>query len=91
MEKAFFIEFNRATMNEWLTNSRVAERSKKYESCYEEYCKQKGWENFKSRNGEYVLIHTLSHMLIKEMAIQSGYSSSALHEESIVVTKCVGF
>lgn len=51
--EGIFIEFNRATMNEWLTNSRVAERSKKYESCYEEYCKQKGWENFKSRNGEY--------------------------------------
>lgn len=27
-----------------------------------------------------VLLHTLSHMLIKEMAMQSGYSSSALHE-----------
>lgn len=40
--EGIFIEFNRATMNEWLTNSRVAERSKKYESCYEEYCKQKG-------------------------------------------------
>ena len=35
--EGIFIEFNRATMNEWLTNSRVAERSKKYESCYEEY------------------------------------------------------
>lgn len=29
--EGIFIEFNRATMNEWLTNSRVAERSKKYE------------------------------------------------------------
>ncbi len=27
--EGIFIEFNRATMNEWLTNSRVAERSKK--------------------------------------------------------------
>lgn len=26
--EGIFIEFNRATMNEWLTNSRVAERSK---------------------------------------------------------------
>ena len=88
--EGIFIEFNRATMNEWLTNSRVAERSKKYESCYEEYCKQKGWENFKSRNGEYVLIHTLSHMLIKEMAIQSGYSSSALHERIYSSDKMCG-
>lgn len=34
----------------------------------------------KPRNAEYVLLHTLSHMLIKEMSMQSGYSSSALHE-----------
>ena len=49
-----------------------------------------GWENFKSRNGEYVLIHTLSHMLIKEMAIQSGYSSSALHERIYSSDKMCG-
>lgn len=48
------------------------------------------WENFKSRNGEYVLIHTLSHMLIKEMAIQSGYSSSALHERIYSSDKMCG-
>lgn len=88
--EGIFIEFNRVTMNEWLTNSRVAERSKKYESCYEEYCKQKGWENFKSRNGEYVLIHTLSHMLIKEMAIRQVTLHPLYMKESIVVTKCAG-
>lgn len=48
------------------------------------------WQNFKSRNGEYVLIHTLSHMLIKEMAIQSGYSSSALHERIYSSDKMCG-
>lgn len=51
-----------------------------YYKCYAAYCQKKGWENFKPRNAEYVLLHTLSHMLIKEMSMQSGYSSSALHE-----------
>lgn len=41
---------------------------------------EKRMENFKPRNAEYALLHTLSHMLIKEMSMQSGYSSSALHE-----------
>lgn len=58
----------------------VKSRSDKYEECYAAYCQKKGWENFKPRNAEYVLLHTLSHMLIKEMSMQSGYSSSALHE-----------
>ena len=85
-----FIEFNRDTINKWLQNDKVSERSKKYHVCYEDYCKGKGWENFKPRNGEYVLLHTLSHMLIKEMAIQSGYSSSALHERIYSSDKMCG-
>lgn len=85
-----FIEFNRDTINKWLQNDKVSERSKKYQSCYEAYCKGKGWENFRSRNGEYVLLHTMSHMLIKEMAIQSGYSSSALRERIYSSDKMCG-
>jgi hypothetical protein len=75
-----FIELNREQVKKWLAIPKVKERSDKYASCYKEYCEGKGWTSFKTRNGEYVLLHTLSHMLIKEMAIQSGYSSSALHE-----------
>ncbi len=85
-----FLELNRDTVNAWLQNSRVKERSDKYAKCYEEYCKAKGWQNFKTRNAEYVLLHTLSHMLIKEMAIQSGYSSSALHERIYSSVKMCG-
>lgn len=75
-----FIELNRSTVAQWMQIVKVKDRSKKYEETYTAYCEKKGWENYKTRNAEYVLLHTLSHMLIKEMAMQSGYSSSALHE-----------
>ena len=76
-----FIELNKEKkINQWMQIETVKSRSDKYEKCYAAYCQKKGWENFKPRNAEYVLLHTLSHMLIKEMSMQSGYSSSALHE-----------
>ena len=75
-----FIELNKEKINQWMQIETVKFRSDKYEECYAAYCQKKGWENFKPRNAEYVLLHTLSHMLIKEMSMQSGYSSSALHE-----------
>lgn len=75
-----FIELNKKKINQWMQIETVKFRSDKYEECYAAYCQKKGWENFKPRNAEYVLLHTLSHMLIKEMSMQSGYSSSALHE-----------
>ena len=75
-----FLELNKDRVKTWLSNQKVYERSEKYNQCYDEYAAKKGWENYKPRNGEYVLLHTLSHMLIKEMAMQSGYSSTSLHE-----------
>lgn len=75
-----FIELSREKIDQWMRNEQVEARSNKYKECYASYCQNKGWENFKPRNAEYVLLHTFSHMLIKEMAMQSGYSSSALHE-----------
>ena len=47
---------------------------------YSKYCSDRGWKKHKPRNAEYVLLHSLSHMLIKEMAMQSSYSSAAMHE-----------
>jgi hypothetical protein len=32
------------------------------------------------QNAVYVLMHTFSHLLIKQMAMSSGYSSAAIRE-----------
>lgn len=78
--EGIFIELNRNTIDEWMNIMQVKARSDKYEECYGQYCEGKGWEHYKKRNAEYVLLHTFSHMLIKEMALVSGYSSAALSE-----------
>jgi hypothetical protein len=75
-----FIELNRETLKNWMEIPSVKKRSDKYTQYYNEYCESRGWSNYKTRNAEYVLLHTLSHLLIKGMSMKSGYSSSALHE-----------
>ncbi len=40
----------------------------------------RGWTQGVKKNAEYVLMHTLAHLLIKEMSLQSGYSSSSIKE-----------
>lgn len=75
-----FLEINRSTLKVWLNKPEVAKISKHYESSYEQYCISRGWTKFIKRNAEYVLLHTISHLLIKEMALQSGYSSSSIKE-----------
>lgn len=79
--EGIFIEFNREAINKWLYNNNlVNKRSKKYSILYQEWLKAKGWENQAGKNAVYVLLHTFSHLLIKQLAYQSGYSSASIKE-----------
>ena len=75
-----FIEFNKDTLKEWLSSKRIADLSEKYAQCYREFCKSRGWKITVLRDARYVLMHTFAHLLIKQMALSSGYSSSAIRE-----------
>lgn len=78
--EGIFIEFNRETLDAWNESNEVAELSKRYSKCYDGYCSSRGWTNLVPRDAEYVLMHTFAHLLIKEMSLKSGYSSSAIRE-----------
>lgn len=75
-----FIEFNHATVDTWIKQASVAGISKRYEESYKDFCEKKKWKVTTLRNGLYVLMHTFSHLLIKHMAMSSGYSSAAIRE-----------
>lgn len=78
--EGIFIEFNRDTINEWLKKDSVNSISHQYEESYRDFCEKKKWKVTALRNGLYVLMHTFSHLLIKQMAMSSGYSSAAIRE-----------
>lgn len=78
--EGIFIEFNRASVAKWLSIPSSAKISAQYKTAFEAYAAERGWENVKERNGEYVLLHTFAHLIIKEMSLQSGYSSTAIRE-----------
>ncbi len=75
-----FIELNKDTIKRWLQNYSVNMISKQYEESYREFSNQKKWTVNILRNAVYVLMHTFSHLLIKQMAMSSGYSSAAIRE-----------
>jgi hypothetical protein len=76
--EGIFIEFNRETVNSWLQS--VEDKSKKFSAVYDRWLKKKGWTNLEDRNALYVMMHTLSHLLIKQLSLKSGYSSVAIKE-----------
>jgi hypothetical protein len=78
--EGIFIEFNKESVSHWRSNPSARKISEQYKSAYDLYVTERGWENVKERNGEYVLLHTFAHLMIKEMSLQSGYSSTAIRE-----------
>jgi hypothetical protein len=78
--EGIFIEFNKETVAKWNTVLRTGQLSDQYKKFYNEFCSSRGWTKYKERNAEYVLLHTFAHLMIKEMAMQSGYSSSTIKE-----------
>ena len=73
-----FIEFNRQTLDRWLESVRTL--SEKYAAAYREFCEAKGWTITAERNAIYVMMHTFAHLMIKQMSMSSGYSSTAIRE-----------
>lgn len=79
--EGIFIEFNINSINNWIdSNNEVKLRSNVMRKLYRNYIQEKGWSLQGERDIVYVLLHTLSHVLIKELSLQSGYSTSALKE-----------
>lgn len=76
--EGIFIEFNRETVNNWLDD--VKEKSDKFVSVYDKWLEKKGWTKLEDRNALYVMMHTFSHLLIKQLSLKSGYSSVAIKE-----------
>ncbi len=78
--EGIFLELNKNSVKQWIEQDAVKQRSDKYRTYYAEYCHERGWEEFQDKNGEYVLLHTLAHLLIKQMALSSGYASASIKE-----------
>lgn len=68
------------TLAAWLNSPAVKGLSQKYSDSYREFCESKGWTITVVRNAVYVLMHTFAHLMIKQMSMSSGYSSSAIRE-----------
>ena len=74
------IEFNKEMLSKWLGIPAVKDVSESYAESYKDFCQSKGWTITSVRNAVYVLMHTFAHLLIKQMSMSSGYSSSAIRE-----------
>ena len=84
--EGIFIELNLDLIQEWERRPAVADRMAAMEKHFNSWAKEEEWEDAKCPSGRYVLVHTFSHLLIRQLTLECGYSSASLQERIYVAT-----
>lgn len=83
--EGIFISLDHSSIKKWLNNiseasSRASQLRKNYISNLKKFDPYSLEEDHDYINANYILLHTLSHLLIEEIAQTSGYNSASLSE-----------
>ena len=76
--EGIFIEFKKDSLDAWLSKNIKLDALIK--DSYSNYCKEREWTKAVDKGAVYMLMHTFSHLLIKEMGNKSGYSTASIKE-----------
>jgi hypothetical protein len=75
-----FIEFNRDAIESWLARADVRERGLKLDAGFQHWLTEHQGSHRHFPGLPYILLHSLSHMLITAVALECGYPSSSIRE-----------
>ncbi|MCI1696641.1 DUF1998 domain-containing protein [Aneurinibacillus aneurinilyticus] len=85
--EGIFLELNREMVDSWM--KKVSGSSEAYSNLHKKWLEAKGW-SLEEKDGLYVMLHTLSHLIIKQLSLTSGYSSVAIKERIYCSDKMAG-
>jgi hypothetical protein len=75
-----FLRLNLRTLLEWEKNENVKQRAGELLDVYSKWRQRRGLQALRGQRPRLILLHTLSHLLMRQMALDCGYSSSSLRE-----------
>jgi hypothetical protein len=80
--EGIFIQFDEEMIRKWEGNSLVIDRANGFFEAHKRWRKSRLQENVEAGypGMRYVLLHTFSHVLMRQLALECGYSSSSIKE-----------
>lgn len=78
--EGIFIGFRRAALQQWLSQPAVIERRTQLLQGFQCWQTEHPKSNREFPDADYLLLHTLSHLLLTAIALECGYPASALRE-----------
>lgn len=89
--EGIFIELDRSKVERWEQLNPVKERCAAIIQTYQEWRSGLGWPMTTAPKPRDILIHSLSHLLIRQLALDAGYSSASLRERLYSGPEMCGF
>lgn len=89
--EGIFIRFDEAAIADWIARSGVRKRMAELETGYQAWrAEQARADRLRFPGGPYYAVHSLSHALMNEIALECGYPSTALKERIYPIQDGVG-
>lgn len=86
--EGLYIELDPNRLRAWEKDKEVAinERMQPLREHFQRVALRERWENVRLPSARLVLVHTLAHLLIRQLTLECGYSSASLRERLYVAT-----
>ena len=81
--EGIFLELNGSAVRRWSDDEEIKKRAATLQSRSNDVTRQRGLAA-RTVTPEFILVHTLAHLLIRQMAFECGYDSSSLRERLYV-------
>lgn len=78
--EGLFIQLDEEVLAAWEAQARVTTEAARLTTLFNEWRSTRSLDTREFPGMRYVLLHTLAHVLIRQLALDCGYSSSALRE-----------
>jgi hypothetical protein len=78
--EGIFLRLAEKQLQKWEKSQAVGQRMLALKVAFDAYKRERPWMKIEFPPARYVALHTLSHVLMRELAIMCGYSSTSLRE-----------
>ena len=78
--EGIFFTLNESALRKWEEAPRVISRFKAMRDSFKEWAIERRWNPEEEFRPRYVLLHTLAHLLIRELSVLVGYDAASIRE-----------
>ena len=76
-----FLQFSEAALSDWLSRPAVAELARAFRGAHIRWCSARKIDPDRRDPGmRYVLLHSFAHALMRQLAMEAGYSAASIRE-----------